>query len=90
MSERSIVVEESLHKAQQLRKSIVDICNTQECALLRSLGIQPGTTDVSDDDSGSKSDQIIETFSEILGDNIKCYFPSKGELKENLARSQYN
>ena len=76
MSERSIVVEESLHEAQQLRKSIEDLCSTQECALLRSLGIEPEMTDISDDDSGSESDQIIETLAAVPGDNTKCYFSS--------------
>ena len=90
MFECSIVVEMSLHEAQQLRKSFEDLCNTQEYALLWSLGIESETTDTNDDDSGNESDQITETRSEVPGGNIKCCFSSEDKLKENLAWSQYN
>lgn len=44
MSERSINVKEALNEAQEIRKSIDELCLTQERALLRSLGIEPDTS----------------------------------------------
>ena len=98
MSERSVAVEESLCEAQALRNSIEDLCLTQEHALLRSLGIEPGTSDISDisdDDSGSGSDQVtdsdIATMTELSGSgNITCSIPSEEDLSETLEKSQYN
>ena len=73
-----------------MRKSIEDLCLTQDHALLKSLGIDPEATDISDDDSGSESDTITENPSELpFVGNTTCFISSE-ELNEILAKSQYN
>ena len=90
MSERLVVVEESLREAKALRDSIEDLCLTQEHALLRSLGIEPETSDISDDDSGSGSDQITDIATELSDSGSGSSIPCEKKLNETLEKSQYN
>ena len=82
MSDRSLV-EESLREARALQESIEDLCVTQERALLQSLGIEPETSDTSDDECVCESDTLP---SDLPGDRIN----TEKELNETLSKSQYN
>ena len=67
-------------------KKVLKTFVTQERALLQSLGIEPETSDTSDDDSVCESDPLPSDLPGVCI-NTASSFPSEKELNETLSKS---
>ena len=56
VSERLKAVEHALHEADELRRSIDNLCNTKERAVLQSLGLKELSSTSGSDESGCEND----------------------------------
>ena len=56
VSERLKAVEHALHEVDELRRSIDNLCNTKERAVLQSLGLKELSSTSGSDESGCEND----------------------------------